>query len=166
MVCRNSFLKLVVVPMKNSATQLIQTRQHGAQYKPAERILFFCLGFVLFTLLVISAWLKPNASGIGTHTQLGLPGCSLYTIAGIRCPGCGMTTAWAYTMEGDFENAIGSNVGGVLLCLLSVCVFPCLLWMAIRGESIRNRWFVQVALAVLVIAISISIIEWLIRLAF
>ena len=77
-----------------------------------------------------------------------------------------MTTAWAYTMEGDFENAIGSNVGGVLLCLLSVCVFPCLLWMAIRGESIRNRWFVQVALAVLVIAISISIIEWLIRLAF
>ena len=77
-----------------------------------------------------------------------------------------MTTAWAYTMKGDFENAIGSNVGGVLLCLLSVCVFPCLLWMALRGDSIGKRWFVQVALAVLVIAISISIIEWLIRLAF
>ena len=165
MVCRNSFLKLVVVPMKNSATQIIQTSQHGAQYKPAERIVFFCLGFFLFTLLTIAAWLKPNASGMGTHTQLGLPGCSLYTMVGIRCPGCGMTTSWAYTMKGDFENAIGSNVGGVLLCLLSVCVFPCLLWMAIRGESIGSHWFARVALAVVVMAISISIIEWLIRLA-
>lgn len=77
-----------------------------------------------------------------------------------------MTTAWAYTMKADFTSAIGANVGGVLLCLLSVAVFPCLLWMAIRGQSINNRWFVQVVIAVLVIAISISIIEWLIRLAF
>ena len=77
-----------------------------------------------------------------------------------------MTTAWAYTMKADFTSAIEANVGGVLLCLLSVAVFPCLLWMAIRGQTINNRWFVQVVVAVLVIAISISIIEWLIRLAF
>lgn len=76
-----------------------------------------------------------------------------------------MTTSWAYTMKGDFGNALGTNVGGVLLCLLSVCVFPYLVWMAIRGESIGSQGCVRVALAVLVMAITISIIEWLIRLA-
>ncbi len=152
--------------MEKALTQLIQTHQHGVRYDRGERVGFFCLGFLLFVLLAVAAWLKPNPSGMGTHTQLGLPGCSLFTMVGIRCPGCGMTTAWAYTMKADFTSAIGANVGGVLLCLLSVAVFPCLLWMAIRGQSINNRWFVQVVIAVLVIAISISIIEWLIRLAF
>ncbi len=152
--------------MEKALTQLIQTHQHGVRYDRGERVGFFCLGFLLFVLLAVAAWLKPNPSGMGTHTQLGLPGCSLFTMVGIRCPGCGMTTAWAYTMKADFTSAIGANVGGVLLCLLSVAVFPCLLWMAIRGQTINNRWFVQVVVAVLVIAISISIIEWLIRLAF
>ena len=152
--------------MEKALTQLIQTHQHGVRYDRGERVGFFCLGFLLFVLLAVAAWLKPNPSGMGTHTQLGLPGCSLFTMVGIRCPGCGMTTAWAYTMKADFTSAIGANVGGVLLCLLSVAVFPCLLWMAIRGQSINNRWFTQVVIAVLVIAISISIIEWLIRLAF
>ncbi len=152
--------------MEKALTQLIQTHQHGVRYNRSERVGFFCLGFLLFVLLAVAAWLKPNPSGMGTHTQLGLPGCSLFTMVGIRCPGCGMTTAWAYTMKADFTSAIGANVGGVLLCLLSVAVFPCLLWMAIRGQSINNRWFVQVVIAVLVIAISLSIIEWLIRLAF
>ena len=77
-----------------------------------------------------------------------------------------MTTSWAYTMKADFTSAIGANVGGVLLCLLSVAVFPCFLWMAIRGQTVNNRWFTQVVATVLVIAMSISIIEWMIRLAF
>lgn len=77
-----------------------------------------------------------------------------------------MTTSWAYAMKADFTNAIGANVGGVLLCLLSLAVFPCLMWMSIRGQTINSRWFAQVVVTVLVIAISISIIEWLIRLAF
>lgn len=159
-------MKHVLGSMEKSVTQSIQTYQNGVRYNRVERVGFFCLGFFLFVLLAIAAWLKPNPSGMGTHTQLGLPGCSLFTLVGIRCPGCGMTTSWAYAMKADFTNAIGANVGGVLLCLLSVAVFPCLMWMSIRGQTINSRWFAQVVVTVLVIAISISIIEWLIRLAF
>lgn len=77
-----------------------------------------------------------------------------------------MTTSWAHTMNGDFESGLKTNVGGVMLCLLSVAVFPCLLWMAISGQSIHSRLLTQVATTVLVCAISISIFEWLIRLVF
>jgi hypothetical protein len=68
-------------------------------------------------------------------------------------------------MHGDLPSALRANVGGVLLCFLAACVFPCLIWMAIQGHAFKGRWFSQVAIGVLMIAIGISIIEWLIRLA-
>jgi len=77
-----------------------------------------------------------------------------------------MTTSWAHAMNGDLIRAIQSNVGGVLLCYLSAAVFPCLLWMAMRGKSIPGKWFSSVSVTTLLIAIAISIAEWLIRLAF
>ena len=151
--------------MENPATQLIQTCQNGEPYKRNERNGLFCLGMLLFGMLAAAAWLKPNPEGLGTHTQLGLPGCTMYTFIGMRCPGCGMTTSWAHTMNGDLTSALRANVGGVLLCFLAAAVFPCVMWMAIRGRAIKGRWFSQVSIGVLLIAIGISVIEWTIRLA-
>jgi hypothetical protein len=152
--------------MDNTVTQIPHPHHPSLRYSRGERIGLICLGVALFALLFLAAMLTPNPSGLGTHMQLGLPGCTMYTFSGIRCPGCGMTTSWAHTMNGDFSSGIRANVGGVLLCLLSVAVFPCLLWMGIRGRSLPFHGFGQVAIAVLLIAMSISIVEWLIRLAF
>ena len=154
--------------MENTATQTIQSRQsrkHSDRYTQRERLGLFGLGLLLLVLLIVAAWLKPNPAGLGTHTQLGLPGCTMYTLLGIRCPGCGMTTSWAYALKGDLPSAIHANVGGVLLCFLAVAMFPSLMWISIRGRPLTSRWFTQVALSVLLIAIFISIVEWLIRLA-
>ena len=152
--------------MDKSVTQLSHPHHPSWLYSRGERIGLICLGVALFALLFVAAMLKPNPAGLGTHMQLGLPGCTMYTFSGIRCPGCGMTTSWAHTMKGDFASGIRANVGGVLLCLLSIAVFPCLLWMGICGRSLPFYWFGQVAVTVLLIAMSISIVEWIIRLAF
>ena len=151
--------------METSATQTIQPRQHSERYSRNERLGVFGLGVLLLILLVVASLLKPNAAGLGTHTQLGLPGCTMVTLLGIRCPGCGMTTSWAYAMKGDLESAIHANIGGVLLCFLAAATFPILLLLGIRGRPFATRWFTHVAISVLLIAIFISIIEWLIRLA-
>ena len=154
--------------MENTATQTIQSRQsrqHSDRYTQRERLGLFGLGLLLLVLLIVAAWLKPNPAGLGTHTQLGLPGCTMYTLLGIRCPGCGMTTSWAYTLKGDLTSAIHANVGGVLLCFLAAATFPSLMWISIRGRPFENRWFTQLAISVLLFAIFISIVEWLIRLA-
>jgi len=151
--------------MEKSATQTLQARQHSDRYTQSERLGLFGIGLLLLVLLIVAAWLKPNPAGLGTHTQLGLPGCTMYTLLGIRCPGCGMTTSWAYTLKGDLSSALHANVGGVLLCFLAVATFPSLMWISIRGRPFTKRWFTQVAITVLLIAIFISILEWLIRLA-
>ena len=108
--------------MEKTATHLPHSHQSGGRYNQGERIGLICLGLLLFALLFTAAMLEPNPAGLGTHMQLGLPGCTMYTFSGIRCPGCGMTTSWAHTMNGNLESAIRSNVGGVLLCFLSIAV--------------------------------------------
>ena len=152
--------------MENFPIQTSQSRQGVERFSQSERAGLFCLGIFLLALLLVAAWLKPDPAGLGTHTQLGLPGCTMYTVIGIRCPGCGMTTSWAHTMNGNLSSAISANVGGVILCFLTILTFPCFLWMAIHGKSLNGGWQLSVATTVLVIAFAISIVEWMFRLAF
>jgi hypothetical protein len=47
-------------------------------------------------VLAASVWLTPAESGVGTHTQLGLPPCGFLVLFGKPCPACGLTTAFAH----------------------------------------------------------------------
>ena len=40
-------------------------------------------------ILGLAVWLEPEASGVGTHQQLGLDGCAILSVWGIPCPMCG-----------------------------------------------------------------------------
>ncbi|MBX3451840.1 MAG: DUF2752 domain-containing protein [Planctomycetaceae bacterium] len=61
------------------------------------------------------AALEPDARGFGTHQQLGFPGCTLRTLFGIPCPGCGVTTSLALFARGRFvESAIVQPAGFAL----------------------------------------------------
>ena len=96
------------------------------------------LGIGTLTLLVIAASLKPDpfGTGYGTHQQLGLPPCTMVQVFGIRCPSCGMTTSWAYTVRGQLLGAIQANCGGMLLCIGALAFTP---WALV--SSVRGRWW-------------------------
>jgi hypothetical protein len=130
-----------------------------------ERLQLGCAAAGLIAILALAAWLRPDPNGMGTHTQLGLPPCTLSSLTGLRCPGCGMTTSWALVMDGDFETALGTNLGGTLLCWLSMISSPWLLAMAISGRRSRDGWFPWFALLGVAAALGISIIEWIWRLS-
>lgn len=129
-----------------------------------ERLQMGCAAACLIAILALAAWLRPDPNGMGTHTQLGLPPCTMSSLTGLRCPGCGMTTSWALVMDGDFETAIGTNLGGTLLCLLSMISAPWLLAMAISGQRSRGNWFPWFAMLGVAAALGIAIIEWIWRL--
>jgi hypothetical protein len=150
--------------MEPPPTQTAQSRQDCQPLALAERIGILGVGMMLAGLLGVAAFLHPESSGVGTHMQLGLPGCTSYTLLGIRCPGCGMTTSWAHTMDGDLVSGLQANVGGVLLCLLAIMMTPCFLWIGSCGDC--RAWSVasRVCLSVLITAFGISVIEWLGRL--
>lgn len=77
-------------------------------------------GVVLVTgsILAVAAWLDPAvAAGHGTHTQLGLNGCTVLSLTGWPCPMCGMTTTFALMAEGRILEAAWNQPFGVVLFL-------------------------------------------------
>ena len=151
--------------MDSQTTQTSRFRQSSVRLTRTERTGFILLGVVLAMLLAIAAWLNPDPSGLGTHRQLGLPGCNMVTFFGIRCPGCGMTTSWAHTLNGDIQSGLRCSTSGVLFCVFTAAIVPCLLVLAIRGKTSNRNWFSRVSVPVLIAIMLISIAEWLIRLA-
>ena len=72
------------------------------------------------TLLGLAGWLQPDPTGMGTHCQLGFAGCPLPMLTGLPCPSCGMTTAFAHTVRGEWASAFLAQPAGFLLALTTV----------------------------------------------
>ena len=129
-----------------------------------ERLGLLAIASILVMMLAVARWLSPDPSGMGTHQQLGLPACTMLAFSGVRCPGCGMTTSWAHTMDGNFVEAFQTNAAGSLLCWLCVACVPILAWVIVAGRRTRDGWASTFALCGFLAAMTIALIEWGLRL--
>lgn len=106
-----------------------------------ERSMLSLLAAGLSTVLALAVWLTPDPSGMGTHQQLGLPPCTSISVLGLRCPACGMTTAWALMADGQVAEALGANLGGALLFVVALVSVPWLLWVIWTGSpKAKEQW--------------------------
>lgn len=78
---------------------------------------FVCV--LCVSLLVVSARLSPDPSGVGTHSQLGLAPCGFLERTGIACATCGMTTAFALAADGRLLASFVTQPAGALLALIT-----------------------------------------------
>lgn len=101
----------------------------------AGRWLWGCIATAGSAVLMLAAALEPDPSGFGTHTQLGLPPCGFLAMTGLPCPGCGLTTAFAYAVRGQWLAALSSNVLGLPLFVAVCAAIPISLLAALRGWS-------------------------------
>jgi hypothetical protein len=108
-------------------------------------------------MLVTAAVVKPNPTGLGTHTALGMAPCGFQQWSGIPCPSCGMTTSWAWFARGNIAASLWVQPMGTLLAVLAVFGFWGGLYIAISGRPAHQllwlvpggyiaRWFVTVAI--------------------
>ncbi len=91
-------------------------------------------------LLGIAAMLNPDPRGHGTHEQLGfgkfkLAPCGMYLSTGYPCPTCGMTTAFAHTMHGNWVRAAAAQPSGFLLAIVCGVVAIASAWTLITGRN-------------------------------
>ena len=121
------------------------------------------LGLVL-VLLVGALKLEPNPKGHGTHMQLGLPPCNFYWVTGVRCPSCGMTTAFAWVVRGRLDNALYANPAGVLLAVTSFVLIPWLILSAAMGRVIGFRSLEAPLIGLVVTVVTVSLLSWMVRL--
>ena len=72
----------------------------------------------LATPMVVAAFLTPDPSGAGTHRQLGQPSCTMLVVTGYPCPTCGMTTAFAHAVRGEWIAGFHAQPFGWLLAVM------------------------------------------------
>lgn len=129
-----------------------------------DRLLLAAAGIGLLGLLLAATMLQPSSLGHGTHRQLGLPPCTFWVLFGRPCPTCGMTTAWAHLVRGQWVGACRANFGGTLLGMLAMVATPWLLASAWRGAwfgGLPNR---TVAAYISTTILLVMLIDWGIRL--
>jgi hypothetical protein len=100
----------------------------------AARWLAAGIGAACLALMIVSASLKPNPAGVGTHTALGLSQCQFLARWGIPCPGCGMTTSFSWFARGNIEASLYIQPMGTVLALLAAATFWGALYVAISGK--------------------------------
>jgi hypothetical protein len=114
----------------------------------------------LASVFGLAAWLKPDASGLGTHTELGLPPCGFYVVFHKPCPSCGMTTAFAWMMHGHPLKALKTQPAGVAVFLAAAFLLFYLPWAWWRGrppvQILETRGFLPVVLSL----IAIILVVW------
>lgn len=119
------------------------------------RLRALALFAVCVAVMVLAAGLAPDARGLGTHQQLGLPPCSLVVLTGLPCPTCGMTTAFAHAARGQFAAAWLAQPAGLMLALGIIAFAGQSLYTAATGRIVRwpgTRWSAsKIALIVVVI---------------
>lgn len=88
-------------------------------------------------VLGIAGSLTPDPSGMGTHQQLGLGGCTVLTLTGWPCPMCGMTTTFTHLAHLHVVEGFLNQPFGLVLFAATVV-------MAVMGlfdlVHPRRRW--------------------------
>jgi hypothetical protein len=135
----------------------------GSTLSRRSRFLAAALGAGLFAVLAVASLLPPDPRGLGTHQQLGLPPCTFLTVMGIRCPACGMTTAWANVMHGRPVEALRASASGTLLAAVAIACGSGALAIAIRGKWLAWQP-AETTIAIVAVGLAtIVIVEWAFR---
>jgi hypothetical protein len=85
-------------------------------------------------VLAIAMWLAPDPRGYGTAEQLGTGPCGVLVMTGLPCPTCGMTTAFAHTVRGQWVRAFLAQPGGFVLALGAMGAAVLSVWVLLRGR--------------------------------
>ncbi|MDW8361967.1 MAG: DUF2752 domain-containing protein [Myxococcales bacterium] len=116
-------------------------------------------------VLTTAALLRPDPSGHGTHTQLGLPPCGFHVVTGLPCPGCGMTTSFAHMVRLEIVPAALANPFGVPLALLTAACVPLALFgIARRLPVLETLERLRVEMWAILLACTLFLV-WIVRLA-
>ncbi len=141
-------------------------RTPGVRLRRDARLALAVAALILVAGLSLARVLRPDPTGRGTHTQLGLRSCAFLDRTGRPCPTCGMTTSFAWMVRGRLVMAWRAHPAGCFLVPVCIGLIPWCLVTAFRGEPWGSRT-VQEPLAVLVVAtMALSLAAWIIRLLF
>lgn len=114
----------------------------------------------LATVFALSAWLHPDLSGFGTHTQLHLPPCGFYEVFHKPCPSCGMTTSFAWMIHGHPVKAVRAQPAGAAVFLAAAFLLLYLPWAWAKRRPLLAIFDTPAFLPIVLGLITIILVVW------
>ena len=119
----------------------------------------------LTIVFAIALWLDPyetdgSARRMETHRQLGLPPCTFYSVTGMPCPSCGMTTSFALLVRGDVGNSLRANAVGTLLALFGMVLIPWSVTAALTGRTPFVRSLERAVAGSVLVFLGLMLLRW------
>lgn len=133
--------------------------------RPFDRAAWALAALAAWPVVILSAWLRPDHRGFGTHQQLGLPPCSFEAMTHVPCPGCGLTTSFTNMAHLHVLDAFRAHLMGPLLFALTLGVALASPIGARRGWSVQGALALPWLTAYLGMTLAAGMITFSIRLA-
>lgn len=133
---------LAIVPpsLTNQSLDVVEIVETDPGMIWPVRITLLAFAVVFAVVLVIAVRLNPYQGGQtltqATHRQLGLPACSFYSMTGIPCPSCGMTTSFALLVRGDVISSMRANWVGTSLATFCALFIPWSVASVVRRRAL------------------------------
>ena len=129
-----------------------------------ERPFLVLVFLVSLALISLGLWLRPDPSGAGTHTQLGLPPCGHLLATGKPCITCGCTTAFAFAAHGRIFRALWTQPFGAFfffLCLAAALASLHAFW---TGRSLILRIALWPWARLILATLALLVLSWVFKL--
>ena len=144
----------------------MRTGFRARDFSATDHVLYGLCWLGFLAVLLTAAWLRPDPSGLGTHTELHLPACGFYVLFHKPCPSCGMTTAFALMAHGHPWKAVKTQPAGVgvFLVAMALWLYLPLAWRRRKPfeHILDHRAFLPVVVALIVLILAV----WFWRLAY
>lgn len=135
----------------------------GSPLNFSGRASLLAVSVLLVAGFALARSLDPDRRGYGTHQQLGLPECTVQILWNRPCPGCGMTTAFAHLVRGQWQAAARANPAGVLLGVVCAGLIPWI-WLSVwRGETIGVDRPLETLLGLVIATSVVTLLIWGLR---
>lgn len=98
------------------------------------------LAAAALAVLITAGLIHPDASGMGTHRQLGLPPCGWLASTGYPCPTCGMTTSFSAAANAQPVASFIAQPFGAFFALATATFFWGALHVALFGSNLGRAF--------------------------
>jgi hypothetical protein len=104
----------------------------------SRRVTWLALAGCCAFVIGASRWLTPSPTGVGTHTQLGLPPCGFLLLFDVPCPACGLTTAFAHLAHLQLAASLRAHPMGLPLFAGALLLLVVALHGALRARPLSD----------------------------
>jgi hypothetical protein len=112
-------------------------RTSAARLPVGGRLIALGAALACLAVLLTAAWVTPNAAGVGTHaSSLHMQPCQFLERTHLPCPGCGMTTSFAWFARGNLLASAYVQPMGAALAAIAGCTVWGGLYVAITGRPV------------------------------